>query len=81
MNFRLVFIFLVIFSGFMAVTAKLFVVQVIDHEYYSAKRLKNVENRFELAAQRGTIFDRKGRILARDILQYSVAIFKNQALL
>ena len=39
-NFRLVFIFLVIFGGFMAVTAKLFVVQVIDHEYYFASGLK-----------------------------------------
>jgi cell division protein FtsI/penicillin-binding protein 2 len=77
-NFRLVFIFISIFLGFSAVTAKLYFIQIQKHGYYSTIVVDHRENMHILAARRGTIYDRNGKILARDILQYSVAILKNR---
>ena len=73
-NYRLIFIFIITSLGFLGVAGKLFMLQIWDHSYYQEKARKNAENRRELPAKRGTIFDRQGRILARDILQYSIAL-------
>jgi len=73
-NYRLIFVFILTFLGFLGIAGKLFVLQIMNHSYYQEKARKNAENRRELPAKRGTIFDRQGRILARDILQYSIAL-------
>jgi len=73
-NFRLVLLFLCIILGFGVITAKLVIVQIIDHTYYVDQSLKNVKNRHKIHARRGTIVDRNDRVLAKDILQYSVAL-------
>ena len=77
-NFRLIFIFICVFVSFGAITAKLVKVQIIEHEKYAEMCRKNAENRHEIAARRGTILDRRDRVLAKDILQYSVALSANR---
>lgn len=73
-NYRLGFIYILTFLAFFVIGAKLFVLQVMSHSYYLDKAKKNAENKRELPARRGTIFDRQGRILAKDVLNYSIAI-------
>ncbi len=73
-NFRLGFMFLFLFAGFLLIGWKLIDVQIVNHAYYKKKAIDNTNNRFKVSARRGTIMDRKGRILARDALQYSVAL-------
>ncbi len=73
-NFRRGFIFLLIFSCFVMLGVKLVHVQIVKHDYYEEKRRQNMENRHVVPARRGTIMDRKGRVLAKDVLLYSVAV-------
>ncbi len=77
-NFRLILITLFVVICFGLVVYRLFTVQVIMHDEYEEKALKNIENRHILQARRGTIFDRAGRPLAKDVIQYSVGVVKNQ---
>ncbi len=71
---RLFFVVLILFALFGVVLAKLVKVQVFEHAYYREKARKNVENRKEIPARRGAIYDRKGRKIAEDILYYSLAV-------
>lgn len=73
-NFRLGFIFLAVFGVFLLIGWKLVKVQIVDYAYYKDKADNNVKNRLILAARRGAVLDRKGNILAKDILHYSVAL-------
>lgn len=75
-NIRIVFISLLMLICFVVIVIKLVFLQVIDHQYYREKARRNVENRHEIPAKRGTIYDRQGRVLAEDILLYSIAIIK-----
>lgn len=73
-NFRLILVTVLLLLGFFLILVKLVVVQVIDHDYYKEKADINKNRREKIAAKRGTIYDRQGRVLARDIIQYKVAI-------
>ncbi len=75
---RIVIVTLLMFICFAMILVKLFILQIIDHKYYEVKARGNVENRHEIQAKRGTIYDRKNRVLATDILLYSVAISKKR---
>ena len=77
-NYRLILVAVVTVICFGLIVYRLFTVQVIKHSYYGEKALNNIENRHILQAKRGTILDRKGRPLAKDVIQYSVGIVKNQ---
>jgi len=77
-NFRLILIALFVLICFGLVGYRLFFIQVIKHDEYEEKALKNIENRHILQARRGTIFDRNGRPLAKDVLQYSVGVVKSR---
>jgi cell division protein FtsI/penicillin-binding protein 2 len=76
--FRLVLLTLGMTICFALVLMKLIVLQIIDHDYYAEKARRNVENRHVIQSQRGAIYDRKGRVMAKDILLYSVAVNKNR---
>ncbi len=71
---RLNFVTLVTIFIFIVLIVRLVKLQVIDHNYYAERARKNFENRQDIQARRGGIYDRKGRALARDIIQYSVAV-------
>ena len=77
-SLRIIIVTLLMFICFVMILVKLVVLQIIDHKYYEAKARGNVENLHEIQAKRGTIYDRKDRVLATDILLYSVAISKNR---
>ncbi len=73
-NFRLILLTLLILIGFALVAVKLVRLQVFLHDYYAKRAEDNINNRQVVPARRGTIYDRQGRELARDVLQYSVAV-------
>jgi cell division protein FtsI/penicillin-binding protein 2 len=77
-NFRLGFLFLLIFSCFVAVGVKLVILQIVKHDEYAEKRRQNAENRYQVPARRGAILDRRGRVLAKDVLFYSVGVSVNR---
>lgn len=58
--------------GFAAIVAKLVFIQVFEHN--SDGDINDVMNH-EIPAQRGTIYDRNGKILAVDLVHYSLAAF------
>ncbi len=57
-----------------AVVGKLIYVQVIASERYSETARKHLEKRRALQAQRGTIVDRTGEVVAADIINYAIAV-------
>lgn len=57
-----------------AVLLKLVYVQVISAADYRALAESHQDNRRELAAQRGSIFDRNGQLVAVDLIHYSLAV-------
>ncbi len=71
---RLSLVTIILAVLFVAVMAKLVILQVVDHAYYAAKARKAVDSRREVPARRGTIFDRRGRVIAEDVLYYDVAL-------
>lgn len=73
-GFRLVIIgfFSVVF--FLVIFVKLVKVQVLEHDRYRDLAKKNIQSRQVVPAMRGTIYDRQGRELAKDVIQYKVAI-------
>ncbi|GAB4376887.1 MAG: penicillin-binding protein [Calditrichia bacterium] len=73
-NFRLIFLTMVLVACFLVIGVKLFILQVLRHDYYLSEAEKNTLKRIPIPARRGAIYDRKGRELAKDIIQYSVAI-------
>ncbi len=73
-NIRMGLIFLFTFFCFVAVAGKLVVLQLVNHSYYAEKARKNAENKLIVPAKRGSILDRKDRVLAKDVLQYSIAL-------
>ncbi len=73
-NYRLGFLYILTFVAFVVIAAKLFFLQVMNHSYYLDKAKKNAENRRELPARRGTISIAREGILAKDILNYSIAL-------
>ncbi len=73
-NYRLVFLTLIVLVGFVLVAMRLVQLQVVEHAYYREKARRNIDNRLTIPARRGTIYDRRGRELAKDVLQYSVAV-------
>jgi cell division protein FtsI (penicillin-binding protein 3) len=78
LNLRIGFISLLMVICFVGIVIRLVFLQVIDHQYYRERARRNVENRNDIPAKRGTIYDRQGRILAEDILLYSIGIIKKR---
>jgi cell division protein FtsI/penicillin-binding protein 2 len=53
--------------AFCAVVARLFVVQVMERDYYAIQSKKQTQERAVTTAKRGNIFDRKGQALATSV--------------
>jgi len=78
-SIRLALISFFCIAAFGLLLAKLVKVQVIEHEYYSERAKENILKRRTIPALRGSIYDRQGRELARDVIQYSVAVSEKYA--
>jgi cell division protein FtsI/penicillin-binding protein 2 len=75
---RLIFLTLLGIIGFGLVITKLVIVQVFQHEKFSAIGTRHLKNKQEIPAKRGTIFDRNGEKLAVEITHYSLAMRPKQ---
>lgn len=67
---------LVMLAGFAAfaviLVARLFSIQIIDHDHYKAIAMRQHRSRGPIPAKRGTIYDRNGRVLASTMPAYRV---------
>ena len=72
-------IVLVLFFGvlFAVILQKLFTLQIVDGEYYQNNYNLRIQRTIEEQGTRGTIYDRKGNVLATNRLAYSVQIEDN----
>lgn len=58
--------------GFLAIAVRLFYLQIISHEYYDELASKQHRITLPVMSERGTIFDRNGKILAESHLCHSL---------
>ena len=61
------FISLVLACAFGGIVVRLFVIQILDGEFYAQQSKKQIQQRALLPAQRGNILDRKGMALATNV--------------
>ncbi len=66
--------FFVLALAGLAVLARLFQLQVLEHREWLALAQRIQEDRVELPSRRGTLFDRNGQPLAYDVPAYSIAL-------
>lgn len=66
-------VFGLLLLGFLAVSAKLFKIQIVDRDYYRKKAYIQHQSKVPLLATRGNIYDRNGVLLASTIESYSFA--------
>src|SRR5262252_5315320 len=62
-----------LFFGLAVVWLRIGWIQVARHGYYDERADRNQEQRVLLKPVRGNLLDRRGRLLARDLLTYSVS--------
>ena len=62
-----------LFFGLVVVWLRIGWIQVARHGYYDERADRNQEQRVLLKPVRGNLLDRHGRLLARDLLTYSVS--------
>jgi penicillin-binding protein 2 len=68
-------VFMVVLLGVFAVfITKLFMLQVVQSDEWSAKAAENSTEEINLPALRGIIYDRNGVILARNIASYNIVV-------
>ncbi len=73
-TFKLALLLLVFVAGFGVIAARLFTVQVIEGDDLRARAKRQYESRIELAADRGRIFDSKGKEIATTLRKMSIAV-------
>src|SRR5262245_17533374 len=59
--------------GLLLVWLRVAWLQLVRHDYYAGRADLNQEQRVLLKPARGNLLDRDGRVLARDLLTYSVS--------
>jgi len=69
--FFVAFFWIVLFA---LILGRLVEVQVVEHDKFSKVRQRYFKNRKAIPAKRGTILDRNGKILAEDLIHYSLGI-------
>lgn len=62
-----------LFAGLIGVWLRIFWLQVVEHNFYSARADVIQEQRVLLRPVRGNLEDRRGRVLAKDLVTYSVS--------
>lgn len=67
----------VLLAGLLAVAVRLFVVQIIDGPEYREQARRQYESRVTLAADRGDIYDRNGKLVATTMPRLSIAVDPN----
>lgn len=60
--------------AFVVLAVKLYQVMIVQHEYYESKAVENQTRSATVAANRGTIYDATGKILAMSATVYNVFI-------
>ena len=73
-GWRLWSVYGVVITGFIILVIRLFTLQVIEGEDWSAQAYENRISSLSDPAPRGIIYDRNGYILARNIASYNVVI-------
>src|SRR5690606_18290809 len=63
-----------ILLGFLLVVIRLFAIQIIDHEKYSDVAKRQHESKIDLRADRGSILDRSGNVVATTFKTISIAV-------
>lgn len=71
---KLVFVFILLGAGFIALIVRLASLQIVNNEKYKKIARSQHESRVNLRAERGDIYDRNGNLLATTIKSYSFAI-------
>jgi cell division protein FtsI/penicillin-binding protein 2 len=71
---RIIFVFSILFVGFLALIARLVVLQIVDTDKYKSIAHSQHESRVSIRAERGDIYDRNGKLLASTIKSISFAI-------
>lgn len=71
---RAVWAFFVLALAGLAVLARLFQLQILEHREWSVLAQMVQEDRVQLPSRRGTIYDRNGKPLAYDVPAYSIAL-------
>ena len=62
-----------LFLGLLALWLRVAWLQVIQHGYYEGRADRNQEQRVLLKPGRGRLLDRRGQVMARDLLTYSIS--------
>lgn len=67
----------ILLAGLLAVAVRLFIVQVVDGAEYEELARRQYESRVTLAADRGEIYDRNGKLIATTLPRLSIAVDPN----
>ena len=62
-----------LFLGLLLLWLRVAWLQVVEHGTYEARADRNQEQRVLLKPERGNLLDRRGRVMARDLLTYSIS--------
>ena len=73
-----IFVLMVLFLSFFGILlGRVFVLQIIEGQQYAEDFTMKIKKEVSIASTRGKIYDRNGRILADNVLSYSVTIEDN----
>ncbi|MBM2813628.1 MAG: Peptidoglycan glycosyltransferase [Ignavibacteria bacterium] len=73
-NRKLVFMLILFFIGFLVIGIRLFGIQILNSAEYKEKARRQHESRVALLAERGSIYDRNGKLLASNVRKFSIAV-------
>jgi penicillin-binding protein 2 len=68
----------VLLTCVLLLACRLFYLQIIKHDFYVDQQERNRSNLFILEPRRGTIYDRNGVVLARDIAVYRLSVERDK---
>jgi cell division protein FtsI (penicillin-binding protein 3) len=69
---------LLVLGLFLLLGIRLFQLQIVCHDRYRERQVRQVDARQPLPARRGRILDRTGRVLALDVVAYDVSVVRKR---